>query len=123
MKRGISTALLLAALMAGFAAPGAAQVAMIHGKLEDDRGKPIAGFPVIFERKDGGKAPYSSNIGFTSESGEFNIAIDQPGEYTAKLPGLADDAAGSYELAPEAMQIDTRKSPNTDIGTIHLQMR
>lgn len=126
MSRRILKATALAVLAAGLATASAAQMVMIHGKLEDGAGKPIAGYPVVLERKDGAQASLGANIGnigFTSETGEFTVAVDQAGEYSAILPTLGDGAASTFQIGAEALQIDTLKAPGTDIGTIQLPTR
>lgn len=96
-----------------------AQVAVIHGKLQDAEGKPVAGFPIILENAESAARGYSGNIGFTSETGDFTVAVDQPGQYDAILPNVPGGILGQFEVAPNALQAGSA-DPGQDIGTIKL---
>lgn len=109
-----------------------AQTAVIEGRLLDSSGKPIVGYPVILENQVSIEQGYSGNVGFTSDTGQFLITIDQPGTYTAQIPN-APDAAVEF-TTPETMVSKTWPSfiplglgkeaeaglPSMDIGTIQV---
>ena len=100
--------------------PAGTQVAMIQGKLQDADGKPVAGFPIILENADSAAKGYSGNIGFTSETGEFAVAVDQPGQYDAILPNVPGGILGQFEVAPEDLQPTNEVKAPQDLGTIYL---
>ena len=110
---------MMVTLMLACGGPAAAQMAMIHGKLQDAEGKPVAGFPIILENAESTAKGYSGNIGFTSETGEFSVAVDQPGQYDAILPNVPGGVLGKFEVAPEALQAD-KADAGQNIGTIKL---
>ncbi len=107
------------ALMLTLGGPAAAQVAMIHGKLQDAEGKPVAGYPIILENADSAAKGYSGNIGFTSETGDFSVAVDQPGQYEAILPNVPGGLLSQFEVTPDALQPGEIRT-GQDIGTIRL---
>ncbi|WP_374635097.1 hypothetical protein, partial [Paracoccus sp. (in: a-proteobacteria)] len=96
--RAVGTAALLAAFLAGMAAPAGAQVAVIRGKLQDPAGNPMAGYPIILENSDRAAKGYSGNVGFTSETGDFAVAVDEPGQYEAILPNVPAGVLTQFEV-------------------------
>ena len=110
---------MMVALVLAFGGPAAAQVAMVHGKLQDAEGKPVAGFPIILENADSAAKGISGNIGFTSETGEFSVAVDQPGKYDAILPNAPGKLLGQFEVSPDALLAEPGKA-GQDVGTIYL---
>lgn len=114
---GKSLAALLLALL-----PVAAQaeMAIIQGKLKDATGAPVVGYPVILENQTSAAQGWSSNIGFTSATGEFSVAVDQPGTYTAMVP-TAPNGIAEFKVPAEQFGGASDKTGATqDIGTIML---
>ena len=118
--RAAGTAVLVAAFLAQMAAPAGAQVAVIRGKLQDQAGNPMAGYPIILENSDSAAKGYSGNIGFTSETGDFSVAVDQPGQYDAILPNVPGGVLGQFEVAPEDLLPAGEAKAPQDLGTIYL---
>lgn len=96
------------------------QTAIIAGTLKDVHGQPVAGYPIILENASSEQQGYSGNIGFTSETGEFAVAVEQPGNYTANLP-TAREATTSFDVPPDLFNSngDWWRS-RQDIGVITL---
>lgn len=99
-----------------------AQMTVINGKLQDAEGRPVAGYPIILENAQSAARGYSGNIGFTSETGDFSVAVDQPGQYDAILPNVPGGLLGQFEVAPEALQPGMAEA-GQNIGTIYLPAR
>lgn len=107
-----------------------AQTAVITGTLLDSRGKPVAGYPVVLENQASIAQGYSGNVGYTSDTGQFAITVDQLGRYTAEVPN-APAAATEFTAPPEMADKDWKTwlplgkgdqapLPAMDIGTIRL---
>ncbi|MDQ7775006.1 MAG: hypothetical protein Q4615_03390 [Paracoccus aminovorans] len=96
------------------------QSAIISGTLKDADGQPVAGYPIILENQISEERGYSGNVGFTSETGDFSVAVEQPGYYTTILP-TAPGATTSFEVSPDVFNsTGGRWDSRQNIGVILL---